>query len=153
MKSYKQKHIQKEDEILLRPMCDIKSRHWWTTKVKKLKQLLRLSISNSKNKKLIKSAKFTLLITSNKEIQYLNWKFRKKNKPTDVLSFSSTIKDHLGTGIEPQYIEKEINYVEELEADTFRMRKILKVSPQPTEDGIRKFLDYLKQDQLSNASL
>jgi len=64
-----------------------------------------------------------------------------------------TIRDHLGTNIEPEYIEKEVNYVEELEADTFKMRKILKVTPQPTEEGIRKFLDYLKQDQSSMASL
>ena len=57
-----------------------------------------------------------------------------------------TIKDHLGTNIEPEYIEKDINYVEELEADTFKMRRILKVFPQPTEEGIRKFLDYLKNN-------
>ena len=55
-----------------------------------------------------------------------------------------TIKDHLGTNIEPEYIAKDVNYVEELEADTFRMRKILKISPQPTEEGIKRFLDYLK---------
>jgi UDP-glucose 4-epimerase len=56
------------------------------------------------------------------------------------------IKDHIGTNIEPEYIEKEVNYVEELEADTFKMRKILKMMPQPTEDGIRRFLDYLKDN-------
>ena len=55
-----------------------------------------------------------------------------------------TIKDHLKTSIEPEYISKDLNYVEELEADTFKMRKILKINPQPTEDGIRKFLDYLR---------
>jgi len=58
-----------------------------------------------------------------------------------------TIKDHLGTSIEPEYIEKELNYVEELEADIFKMRRILKVSPMSTEEGIRKFLDYLKNQQ------
>jgi len=57
-----------------------------------------------------------------------------------------TIKDHLGTSIEPEYVKKDINYVEELEADTFKMRKILKITPQPTEEGIRKFLDYLKNN-------
>ena len=55
-----------------------------------------------------------------------------------------TIKDHLKTSIEPEYISKDLNYVEKLEADTFKMRKILKINPQPTEDGIRKFLDYLR---------
>ena len=67
-----------------------------------------------------------------------------------------TIKDHLGTNIEPEYIEKEVNYVEELEADTFKMRKILKLAPANTEEGIRKFLDYLKNNNdlySSNASL
>ena len=58
-----------------------------------------------------------------------------------------TIKDHLKTDIEPEYVEKEVNYVEELEADIFRMRRILKVSPMSTEEGIRKFLDYLKNQQ------
>ena len=55
-----------------------------------------------------------------------------------------TIKDHLGTNIEPRYIKKDVNYIEELEADTFKMKKILKITPRPTEEGIRKFLDYLK---------
>ena len=58
-----------------------------------------------------------------------------------------TIKDHLKTDIEPEYVEKEVNYVEELEADIFKMRRILKVSPMSTEEGIRKFLDYLKNQQ------
>ena len=34
------------------------------------------------NKKVI----FTILLTNNKKIKYLNKKFRKKNKPTDILS-------------------------------------------------------------------
>ncbi len=55
-----------------------------------------------------------------------------------------TIKNHLNTEINPEYIAKDVNYVEELEADTFKMRKILKIMPHPTEDGIRKFVDYLK---------
>ena len=55
-----------------------------------------------------------------------------------------TIKDHLGIDIDPEYIGKDVNYVEELEADTFKMRKILKINPQPTEEGIPKFIDYLR---------
>jgi probable rRNA maturation factor len=45
-----------------------------------------------------KSTNFTILLTKNKNIKILNNKFRKKNKPTDVLSFPFnkkiiTIKD------------------------------------------------------------
>ena len=34
-----------------------------------------------------KSVNFSILLTGNKEIKFLNNKFRKKNKITDVLSF------------------------------------------------------------------
>ena len=43
---------------------------------------------NNKNKKLKKkNIYFTLLLSGEKQIKNLNRKFRKKNKPTDVLSF------------------------------------------------------------------
>ena len=43
---------------------------------------------NTKNKNFKKNVIFcTLLLSNNKEIKYLNIKFRKKNKSTDVLSF------------------------------------------------------------------
>ena len=43
---------------------------------------------NTKNKNFKKNIIFcTLLLSNNKEIKYLNIKFRKKNKSTDVLSF------------------------------------------------------------------
>ena len=35
-----------------------------------------------------KNLEFTILLTNNKKMKKLNLKFRKKNKPTDVLSFS-----------------------------------------------------------------
>ena len=35
----------------------------------------------------IKKHEFTVLLTSNNKMKNLNFKFRKKNKPTDVLSF------------------------------------------------------------------
>ena len=47
---------------------------------KKLKKL----IQKKKKKKILFC---TLLLSGNKEIKYLNKKFRKKNKTTDVLSF------------------------------------------------------------------
>ena len=39
-----------------------------------------------------KKVNFTLLLSQNSNIKKLNYKFRKKNKPTDVLSFPSFTK-------------------------------------------------------------
>ena len=50
---------------------------------------------NNKNKKLKKSVYFTLLLSGDKEINYLNRKFRNKNKATDVLSFPFYTKKEL----------------------------------------------------------
>jgi len=54
------------------------------------------------------------------------------------------IKEVLGTEISPIFIPKEVNYVEDLEADTFRMRKILGIKPISPREGIKKFIEYLK---------
>ena len=57
---------------------------------RKLKKL------NFKNKDFKKNNIFcTLLLSNNKEIKLLNKKFRKKNKPTDVLSFPFQNKHEL----------------------------------------------------------
>ena len=40
-----------------------------------------------------KKHEFSILLTNNKEMKHLNFKFRKKNKTTDVLSFPTKIKD------------------------------------------------------------
>ena len=48
---------------------------------KKLKKLTKFKPFN------FSSTTFTILLTSNNKMKYLNNKFRKKNKPTDVLSF------------------------------------------------------------------
>ena len=45
-----------------------------------------------KYKFLNKKVSFTLLLSNNKNIQKLNKLFRKKNKPTDILSFPLTKK-------------------------------------------------------------
>ena len=51
---------------------------------------------NKKNKKFVKNKIFcTLLLSNNKEIKFLNKKFRKKNKETDVLSFPFYTKQEL----------------------------------------------------------
>ena len=48
------------------------------------KKIRRLNKFDSFNKK---KHEFSVLLTSNKKMRSLNFKFRKKNKPTDVLSF------------------------------------------------------------------
>ena len=48
---------------------------------KRLKKLTKFKPFN------FSSTTFTILLTSNNKMKYLNNKFRKKNKPTDVLSF------------------------------------------------------------------
>tara|TARA_Y100000590_G_scaffold401181_1_gene485860 strand:- start:827 stop:1291 length:465 start_codon:yes stop_codon:yes gene_type:complete len=66
----------------------------WKKKIKNpnlfiKKRLKKLSkISYFKNKK----QEFTILLTNNKRMKFLNYKFRKKNKITDVLSFPFTNK-------------------------------------------------------------
>jgi len=42
-----------------------------------------------------KKVNFTLLLSNNTKIKKLNYKFRKKNKHTDVLSFPSCVKNDL----------------------------------------------------------
>ena len=61
----------------------------WKTKIKNpsnyvKNKLYKLSKINSFKKK---KQEFTILLTNNKKMKSLNLKFRKKNKPTDVLSF------------------------------------------------------------------
>ena len=43
-----------------------------------------------------KKQEFSILLTSNKKIKDLNYKFRKKNKPTDILSFQSNERFYIG---------------------------------------------------------
>ena len=43
-----------------------------------------------------KNQEFSILLTNNKKMKNLNLKFRKKNKPTDVLSFQSNDKIYIG---------------------------------------------------------
>ena len=56
----------------------------------------------------IKKHEFSVLLTNNKKMKILNFKFRKKNKPTDVLSFPS------------QYLEKKSVYIGDI-AISFEM--------------------------------
>ena len=54
---------------------------------KRLKILSKTPFFKSKNHE------FSVLLTNNKKMKKLNFKFRKKNKPTDVLSFPIEIKN------------------------------------------------------------
>ena len=62
----------------------------WLDYIKKPNYYLKQKIFklNQKEKKLTKNQIYcTLLLSGNKEIKFLNKKFRKKNKATDILSF------------------------------------------------------------------
>ena len=81
-------------EVIIRPNCNIKSRQWWTLQLLKLKNLL-IKHLNLNQKKILKESRLTILITKNKEIQYLNQRFRNINKSTDVLSFHLKKKEQI----------------------------------------------------------
>ena len=57
---------------------------------KKIRKLSKIPYFKRKNQE------FSILLTSNKKMKSLNFKFRKKNKPTDVLSFQSHEKFYIG---------------------------------------------------------
>ena len=60
---------------------------YFKNKISKLNKL-----SSFKKKK----QEFSILLTNSKKMKNFNWKFRKKNKPTDVLSFQSDNKFYIG---------------------------------------------------------
>ena len=69
----------------------------WLKKIKNPSQYFNKKIT--KLNKIFKKGKkkeFSILLTNNKKIKDLNFKFRRKNKPTDVLSFPLDEKDYLG---------------------------------------------------------
>jgi len=57
---------------------------------KKIRKLSKIPYFKSKNQE------FSILLTNNRKMKNLNLKFRKKNKPTDVLSFSLKNKNYIG---------------------------------------------------------
>ena len=57
---------------------------------KKIKKLSKIPYFKRKRQE------FSILLTNNKKMKNLNLKFRKKNKPTDVLSFQSHEKFYIG---------------------------------------------------------
>ena len=49
-----------------------------------------------------------------------------------------------GKEINPQYVRKELSYIDNLQADTKLMKSILKINPTSIDYGIKKFAQYLK---------
>ena len=70
----------------------------WEKKIKnptnyfknKLKKILKIPSFRKKKQE------FSILLTNNKEMKSLNYKFREKNKATDVLSFPLKNKNYIG---------------------------------------------------------
>ncbi len=70
----------------------------WKKKIKnpnnyfnnKLKRILKIPLFRKKKQE------FSIFLTNNKEMKSLNYKFRKKNKTTDVLSFPLKNKNYIG---------------------------------------------------------
>ncbi len=64
--------------------------------------------------------------------------------PISYKELLEEIKVYLGTSINPIFLPKEKNYVENLKADTVAMKSLLGIEPINPREGIRKFIDYLR---------
>ena len=73
----------------------------WKNKIKNPSKYFKKKINNINKLVFFKKKKheFSVLLTNNKKMKNLNFKFRKKNKTTDVLSFPS------------RYVEKKNIYI------------------------------------------
>ena len=70
----------------------------WKNKIKDPNKYLRKKLKILSKVPYFKKKKqeFSILLTNNKKMKNLNLKFRKKNKPTDVLSFQSSNNLYIG---------------------------------------------------------
>ena len=75
--------------------------NYWRKIIKNPKKLIAISLKKfpKKYRFIKKKAKISVLLTNNKKIKLLNKKFRKKNKPTDILSFPSFSKKNIKKNI------------------------------------------------------
>ena len=75
--------------------------HQWKNKIKNPSCYFKKKLNKMNKMGFFKKKKheFSVLLTNNKKMKSLNFKFRKKNKPTDVLSFPS------------RYVEKKSIYI------------------------------------------
>jgi len=83
----------------------------WYTQIKDLKKYFNLKLQKiSKNIIFFNKKKFvfTILLTNSKKMKNLNKKFRKKNKPTDVLSFPFLPETNL------RYLKVKVIYLGDL---------------------------------------
>ena len=62
------------------------------------------------------------------------------------------VKNSVGSGKDPTFVPKDKNYVDNLKADTTLMNNLLGINTLTPQEGVAKFIDYLK-DQSSTASL
>ena len=70
----------------------------WKKKIKDPNNYLKIKL-NKLNRILHfkkKKQEFSILLTNNKKMRKLNYEFRKKNKPTDVLSFPLSYNKYIG---------------------------------------------------------
>ncbi len=74
----------------------VKDKNWFKF-IKNPEIYLKNKIKKIQNDNFFKKKKysFSLLLSDTKEIKYLNKKFRKKNKSTDILSFPNLTKKNL----------------------------------------------------------
>jgi len=70
----------------------------WKNKIKDPNNYLKKKLRKLSRFRYFKKKKqeFSILLTNNKKMKNLNFKFRKKNKPTDVLSFQSNNNIYIG---------------------------------------------------------
>ena len=70
----------------------------WKNKIKDPGNYLEKKLKKLSKKPYFKKKKqeFSILLTNNKKMKNLNFKFRKKNNPTDVLSFQSNDNIYIG---------------------------------------------------------
>ena len=60
----------------------------------------------------------------------------------------SIINDILGKDIPPVYTKKEKGYVENLCADTAKMKEITEITPISIEEGIKRYINYLLRESV-----
>ena len=72
--------------LIIRKNVKAKPRKWFIERLNDIRIALE-EFLKGKKRSLAQNSSLTVVITNNKEIKKLNFKFRKKNLPTDVLSF------------------------------------------------------------------
>ena len=70
----------------------------WINKIKNPNNYLKKKLNKLSKIPYFKKKKqeFSILLTNNRKMKNLNFKFRRKNKPTDVLSFKSNDGIYIG---------------------------------------------------------